>query len=130
MRRGDQLLGIGSLALLEARGERVGAAEDAVTDGQLALAASQVAADDRRQCWTTLRVALAALTDHDDYESGVTWVIGLGGDTDTNAAVAGALLGCRDGAHDIPARWLEALRERERVERAARSLARRSSGAH
>ncbi|HEV2750302.1 MAG TPA: ADP-ribosylglycohydrolase family protein [Gemmatimonadales bacterium] len=32
-----------------------------------------------------------------------------GGDTDTNAAVAGALLGVRDGETGIPARWLDQL---------------------
>jgi len=32
-----------------------------------------------------------------------------GGDTDTNAAVAGALLGARDGEAGIPPRWLEQL---------------------
>jgi hypothetical protein len=37
--------------------------------------------------------------------------------------VAGALLGCRSGGTDIPARWLEALLERERVNAVADSLA-------
>src|SRR5205814_4396775 len=32
-----------------------------------------------------------------------------GGDTDTNAAVAGALLGARDAEAAIPPRWLEQL---------------------
>jgi len=32
-----------------------------------------------------------------------------GGDTDTNAAVAGALLGAREGEAAIPPRWLEQL---------------------
>jgi ADP-ribosylglycohydrolase len=43
----------------------------------------------------------------------------LGADADTNAAVAGALLGCRHGVDAIPARWLEALGERERIEQIA-----------
>jgi ADP-ribosylglycohydrolase len=79
-------------------------------------------------CWTTLGVGLTALLMEDDYESGVRWAIGLGGDTDTNAAVAGALLGCRHGADSIPERWLIPLRERERIERAARALAKRTLG--
>jgi ADP-ribosyl-[dinitrogen reductase] hydrolase len=77
-------------------------------------------------CWTTLGVGLYALRTADDYESGVRWAIGLGGDTDTNAAVAGALLGCRHGADSIPERWLAPLRERERIDRAARALAKRT----
>jgi ADP-ribosylglycohydrolase len=53
----------------------------------------------------------------------VTWAISLGGDTDTNGAVAGALLGCRQGVDAIPERWVSVLRERERIERAAAGLA-------
>jgi ADP-ribosylglycohydrolase len=73
-------------------------------------------------CWTTLALGLYALVRHDDYECGVSWAIAQGGDTDTNAAVAGALLGARYGESTIPARWLGRLRERERVESAADAL--------
>jgi ADP-ribosyl-[dinitrogen reductase] hydrolase len=73
-------------------------------------------------CWTTLALGLHALVAHDDYERGVTWVIAQGGDTDTNAAVAGALLGCRHGVAAIPERWLSPLRARRRIERAAEGL--------
>jgi ADP-ribosylglycohydrolase len=47
-----------------------------------------------------------------------------GGDVDTNAAVAGALLGCRHGVAAIPDRWRAPLRGRERIERVADGLAR------
>ena len=67
---------------------------------------------------------MRALVASDDYEHGVTWAVSLGGDTDTNAAVAGALLGCRHGARAIPSRWLRPLRGRERIERAADGLLR------
>jgi len=87
------------------------------------MLAELAAGEESGACWTTLGVALHALEAIDDYEQGVLWAIGLGGDTDTNAAVAGALLGCRHGADAIPERWLEPLRERERIEAAARSLA-------
>jgi ADP-ribosyl-[dinitrogen reductase] hydrolase len=73
-------------------------------------------------CWTTLAIALCALQ-LGDYERGVAWAISLGGDADTNAAVSGALLGCRDGPAAIPERWLEPLAQRDRVERAADALA-------
>ncbi|KJZ71718.1 hypothetical protein HIM_08915 [Hirsutella minnesotensis 3608] len=36
-------------------------------------------------------------------------VVRIGGDTDTNAAVAGGLLGARDGEEGIPAEWREKL---------------------
>ena len=74
-------------------------------------------------CWATLGVALFALTSFEDYESGVLWAIGVGGDTDTNAAVSGALLGARHGVEAIPQGWLTPLHERERIERAAKALA-------
>ena len=46
-----------------------------------------------------------------------------GGDTDTNAAVAGAVLGARYGAGAIPASWLSCIPERPRIEALADALA-------
>ena len=51
----------------------------------------------------------------------VAYVAG-GGDTDTNAAVAGALLGARYGGSSIPARWLAYIPQRARMERLADGL--------
>lgn len=87
---------------------------------------ARLAAEDAGACWTTLAIALHALLVISDYERGVRWAIAQGGDTDTNAAVAGALLGYRHGAAAISIRWLNALRGRERVERAADGLAARA----
>jgi ADP-ribosylglycohydrolase len=42
-------------------------------------------------------------------EEALIFLVEAGGDTDTNAAVAGALLGARDGETGIPPRWLEQL---------------------
>ena len=42
-------------------------------------------------------------------EEALVFLTEAGGDTDTNAAVAGALLGARDGETGIPPRWLEQL---------------------
>lgn len=42
-------------------------------------------------------------------EQALVFLAEAGGDTDTNAAVAGALLGARDGETGIPPRWLEQL---------------------
>jgi ADP-ribosylglycohydrolase len=42
-------------------------------------------------------------------EDALIFLVEAGGDTDTNAAVAGALLGARDGETGIPPRWLEQL---------------------
>jgi len=49
-------------------------------------------------------------------------VVNAGGDSDTNAAVAGALLGARFGAGAIPPRWLAPLHARDQVEAALEAL--------
>lgn len=42
-------------------------------------------------------------------EDALVFLAQAGGDTDTNAAVAGALLGARDGEAGLPPRWMEQL---------------------
>lgn len=49
------------------------------------------------------------------FEAALRQVVEAGGDTDTNAAVAGAVLGARYGASAIPGRWLECIPERSRI---------------
>jgi len=67
-----------------------------------------------------LRVAAEAL----DVESGLRGVVAFGGDTDTNAAVAGALLGARFGRGGLPGTWLAKLTDRHEIEAEAEALAR------
>jgi ADP-ribosyl-[dinitrogen reductase] hydrolase len=55
-------------------------------------------------------------------ERGLSWLASAGGDTDTNAAVVGGLLGAREGLEAVPERWLAPLRERERFEELALRL--------
>ena len=55
-------------------------------------------------------------------ETALRQVVEAGGDTDTNAAVAGAVLGARYGASAIPERWLACVPERDRVEGLAVAL--------
>lgn len=61
--------------------------------------------------WTvySTRLALLCLLEASDFRSALESVIRLGGDADTNGAVAGALLGARFCASGIPSRWLEDL---------------------
>ncbi|HEX6261690.1 MAG TPA: ADP-ribosylglycohydrolase family protein [Actinomycetota bacterium] len=63
----------------------------------------------------TMQVGLWALVRAGDLEASLVSVIEAGGDTDTNGAVGGASLGCRDGLEAIPARWLERAPRRERL---------------
>lgn len=64
---------------------------------------------------TALRVGFAAGLGCESFEAAVVRAVNLGGDADTNAAVAGALAGARFGASAIPQRWLEPLLARERI---------------
>ena len=52
----------------------------------------------------------------DSYEEAVKQAVLLGNDTDTTACVAGGLAGILYGFEGIPKRWLQALREKEKVE--------------
>jgi ADP-ribosyl-[dinitrogen reductase] hydrolase len=56
-------------------------------------------------------------------EDGLRHVVSLGGDTDTNAAVAGALLGALHGRRALPSAWLEKLVDRQAIETEADALA-------
>ena len=57
----------------------------------------------------SLTVAASALLDARSLEDVVVDVVRIGRDTDTNAAIAGGLLGARDGAEAVPERWKEKL---------------------
>jgi len=55
-------------------------------------------------------------------ERGLIWLANAGGDTDSNAAVAGALMGARDGEAAIPQRWLNEIVGIDRVRQLADQL--------
>ena len=57
----------------------------------------------------SLSIAIAAVLDTRSLEDVLVDVVRLGGDTDTNGAIAGGLLGARDGVGAIPKRWVEML---------------------
>jgi ADP-ribosyl-[dinitrogen reductase] hydrolase len=71
----------------------------------------------------TAGVALRTAARAASFEQGLRDVVALGGDTDTNAAVAGALLGARDGREALPPAWLAKLADREAIEHEAEALA-------
>lgn len=78
--------------------------------------AEQLAAEQGAFAPATLGVGLTAYFSAESFEEGLVWAVNCGGDTDTNGAVAGALLGARFGAEAIPARWLDALERRSDLE--------------
>ncbi len=57
----------------------------------------------------TMQVALWALLNCDTLEDAIVTMVNLGGDTDSNAAVTGALFGALQGEKAVPKRWSEAL---------------------
>src|ERR671925_1616250 len=77
---------------------------------------------DQGFCLFTVGVAFQALLRESDVETELRRVVSLGGDTDTNAAVAGALLGARYGFNGLPSQWLDRLIERDAIRRDAEAL--------
>jgi ADP-ribosyl-[dinitrogen reductase] hydrolase len=77
---------------------------------------------DQGFCLFTAGAAFQALVRPGDVEAELRRVVSLGGDTDTNAAVAGSLLGARDGVHGLPTAWLERLRDAEAIRAEAEAL--------
>lgn len=68
-------------------------------------------------------IGLQTVLRDEGVESGLRRVVALGGDADTNAAVAGALLGARDGLGGLPQHWLDRLVDREAIASEAEALA-------
>ncbi len=58
-----------------------------------------------------MKVALWCANQASDFEEAMVAVVSAGGDTDTNGAIAGAVLGARFGLEAIPDRWRERLAE-------------------
>lgn len=70
----------------------------------------------------TLEIALWFAYHEPLLERGVRWLAGAGGDTDTNAAAAGGLMGARDGERAVPDRWVAELADPDRLRRLADAL--------
>jgi len=77
---------------------------------------------DQGFCLFTAALGLQALAREEPFEPALRRVVALGGDTDTNAAVAGALVGAAVGRTGLPAEWLARLADREAIEREAAAL--------
>jgi len=71
----------------------------------------------------TAGIGLQVAAEGSGFEEGLRRVIALGGDTDTNGAVAGALLGALHGRDALPEPWLDVLLDRGAIEEEAEALA-------
>jgi len=91
------------------------------------------ALDDRDGMGFTLKalqVGLWCLWQPANFEGVLVQVVSQGGDTDTNGAVAGAVMGSRVGVEGIPQRWVASIAQSERLTTLAdRLLARSELGA-
>ena len=77
---------------------------------------------DQGFCLFTAGVGVQSLLRGGDFETELRRVVSLGGDTDTNASVAGALLGARDGVGGLPSTWLDRLFDRDAIRNEAEAL--------
>ena len=64
----------------------------------------------------TLKAAIWSFVNTNSYEDCVLAAVNLGDDTDTTAAVAGALAGTAYGIDAIPQEWIDALRGKDLIE--------------
>jgi ADP-ribosyl-[dinitrogen reductase] hydrolase len=63
----------------------------------------------------TLRIAVWALLSNQSFEDAVVAAVNLGGDADTQGAVAGAVAGAHWGYKAIPDHWLQPLQGRDEL---------------
>ncbi|MBQ0106038.1 MAG: ADP-ribosylglycohydrolase family protein [Armatimonadetes bacterium] len=55
--------------------------------------------------YLSLKTALSAVFNYDNFEEPIIEIVNKGGDTDTNACIAGGLLGAKYGIDAVPERW-------------------------
>jgi len=80
---------------------------------------SEIKLDEKRSMGYTLKTLASgfwAMLNSKTFEEGLLTVINEGGDTDTNGAVSGALLGARFGYSGIPHRYIRGLLKRDILE--------------
>ena len=109
--------------------ERTTAALEEVAGGDWAPGGEDWAGHARGHPLKTLQSAFWGARQGGSHEETVIDLVHRGGDADTHAAVAGALLGGRDGPEGIPERWRARLRTRELIRGLVDRYAQTSNGA-
>ncbi|KAL9619087.1 MAG: hypothetical protein Q9160_006263 [Pyrenula sp. 1 TL-2023] len=70
----------------------------------------------------SLILAIAAMMDDRAIQDILADIVSIGADADTNCAIAGGLIGARDGVESIPQEWLDKLQFRTRFEEAVQEI--------
>lgn len=70
----------------------------------------------------SLEIGVAALFSEQSAEEAIIAVVARGHDSDTNAAIAGGLVGARDGVQGLPERWRKTLAAHDILVNGARTL--------
>ncbi|MBP5273839.1 MAG: ADP-ribosylglycohydrolase family protein [Abditibacteriota bacterium] len=111
--------------LCDSLGDNAGDEEfaDVITVGR-ETPVSRFALDGHGKGYTylSLKVAVSALMNYDDFETPIVEIINKGGDADTNACIAGSLLGALYGEEGIPERWRDGLLACSRIRRIATEI--------
>jgi len=89
----------------------LGVREKTLADLDLDCGCTRGEKDSIGYTYTALAAAFWALWHAESLEEALVAIINEGGDADTNAAVAGGLLGAHFGYSAIPERWIESLAE-------------------
>lgn len=116
--------GVGVVAALEAPAGRRGATPevDAVLTDPATAPGQPLPFQSGGWVLTALRIAVWAVRQERSAEDLLVEIVNHGGDADTNGAIAGGLLGVRDGASALPARWVERLQVGDELRRGAQVL--------
>ena len=102
------------------------AVAQAISGARLPLSAFQLDGKQKGFTLKAMQVGLWALRAEGTIEELLEQILLEGGDTDSNAAIAGAALGARHGISSIPERWISRLHEPERLKRIVDDLLRHS----
>lgn len=74
------------------------------------------------EAFNSVPTAIFSFLAQGTFEASLIYAVSLGGDTDTIAAMCGAIAGARYGLEGIPERWLAKLENREYIEKLAKEL--------
>ncbi|MGC8810735.1 MAG: ADP-ribosylglycohydrolase family protein [bacterium] len=74
------------------------------------------------EAFNSVPTAIFSFLAHTTFEASLIYAVSLGGDTDTIAAMCGAIAGAKHGVENIPHRWVANLENREYIENLAKNL--------